>query len=140
MFKNILVPTDLSEKSSKALKIAVDMGEKRGGCRITLLHVIEIIEDSDEDEFRSFYDKLAARARSKMHEMVKQYSQRNVDIEIEIIFGNRVGEIVNFALKHAIDLIILSSHKLNRVDAVEGWATISYKVGILAPCPVMMVK
>jgi len=139
MFKNILVPTDLSGKSSKALEIALNMAEK-GDCKITFLHVIERIEDSDDAEFQSFYDKLATRARIKMKEMVKQYSVRKSEIDNEIIFGNRVGEIVDFAYKHAIDLIILSSHKLNKVDSVEGWATISYKVGILAPCPVMMVK
>ncbi len=140
MFKNILVPTDFSEKSSRALEIALDMAVKRGDCRITLLHVIERIEDSDEDEFQSFYDRLASKARSRMKEMTRKYSARKVEIDREIIFGNRVGEIVDFARKHSIDLIILTSHKLDKVDAVEGWATISYKVGILAPCPVMMVK
>jgi nucleotide-binding universal stress UspA family protein len=139
MFKNMLVPTDLSEKSSRALEIALDMAA-RGDCKITFLHVIERIEDSDEEEFQLFYDKLASKARLKMKEIVKQYSSRKMEIDNEIIFGNRVGEIVDFAYKHAIDLIILSSHKLNKVDSVEGWATISYKVGILAPCPVMMVK
>jgi len=139
MFKNILVPTDLSEKSIKALEIALNMSNK-GDRRITFLHIIERIEDSDEDELKSFYDKLASRARLKMKEMVTPYSDRKVEIDNEIIFGNRVGEIVDFAHKHDIDLIILSSHKLKKADAVEDWATISYKVGILAPCPVMMVK
>ena len=139
MFKNILVPTDLSDKSLKALEIALNMSAK-GDCKITFLHVIERIEDSDDSEFKLFYDKLATRARLKMKEMIKQYNTRKVEIDNEIIFGNRVGEIVNFTYKHSIDLIILTSHKLNKVDAVEGWATISYKVGILAPCPVMMVK
>jgi len=139
MFKNILVPTDLSDKSLKALEIALNMSAKCD-CKITFLHVIERIEDSDDSEFKLFYDKLATRARLKMKEMIKQYNTRKVEIDNEIIFGNRVGEIVNFTYKHSIDLIILTSHKLNKVDAVEGWATISYKVGILAPCPVMMVK
>jgi nucleotide-binding universal stress UspA family protein len=139
MFKNILVPTDLSPKSIKALDIALSMSDK-GDSRITFLHVIERIEDSDEDEFKSFYDKLAAKARLKMQKMIAQYKETGANIESEIIFGNRVGEIVDFSYKHAIDLIILRSHKLNKVDAVEGWATISYKVGILAPCPVMLVK
>jgi nucleotide-binding universal stress UspA family protein len=139
MFKNILVPTDLSPKSIKALEIALSMADK-GDSRITFLHIIERIEDSDEEEFKSFYDKLASKAHLKMQKMVTQYKGTGVEIDSEIIFGNRVGEIVDFSHKHATDLIILCSHKLNKVDAVEGWATISYKVGILAPCPVMLVK
>lgn len=140
MFKNILVPTDLSEKSTRALEIALDMADRGDDRRIIFLHIIEKIEDSDDEEFRYFYDRLASKARSKMEKIVGQYSGRKTVIDNEIIFGNRVGEIVDFAYKHATDLIILTSHKLNKVDAVEGWATISYKVGILAPCPVMMVK
>jgi nucleotide-binding universal stress UspA family protein len=139
MFNNILVPSDLSEKSIKALEIALDMADK-GDSMITFLHIIERIEDPDEDELKSFYDRLASRARLKMKEMVSPYAKRKTRIDNEIIFGNRVGEIVDFASKHAIDLIVLSSHKLKKADAVMDWATISYKVGILAPCPVMMVK
>ena len=139
MFKNILVPTDLSAKGIKALDIAFDMANEEGSV-ITLLHVIEKIEDSEGDEFKAFYDKLASKARLKMQKMIIQHAAKGLKIDTEIIFGNRVGEIVNFAQKHEIDLIILGSHKLTKVDAVEGWATISYKVGILAPCPVMLVK
>ena len=139
MFKNILVPTDLSPKSAKALQIAMDMADSEGS-RITLLHVIERIEDSEGDEFKSFYDRLASKARLKMQKMVVHHATKKLKIDSEIIFGNRVGEIVDFAQNRAVDLIILGSHKLTKVDAVEGWATISYKVGILAPCPVMLVK
>jgi universal stress protein A len=139
MFKNILVPTDLSTKSNKALEIALEMATKKN-CRITFIHVVERIDNCDDEEFQSFYDKLAAKAHLKMEEIIKQYNSGKAAIDIEIILGNRVKEIVDFASKHTIDLIILTSHKLNKVDAVEGWATISYKIGILAPCPVMMVK
>ncbi|MEW6079111.1 MAG: universal stress protein [Thermodesulfobacteriota bacterium] len=139
MFKHILVPTDLSMKSNRALEIAIDMATAANG-RITLIHVIEKIEDSDGDEFQSFYDKLASNARLKMEKMTRPHKSSEARIETEIIIGSRVKEIIEFSITHDVDLIILSSHKLTNVDAVEGWATISYKVGILAPCPVMMVK
>jgi nucleotide-binding universal stress UspA family protein len=139
MFKNILVPTDLSPKSTKALEIALDLSDSEEST-ITLLHVIERIEDSEGEEFKSFYERLAMKARLKMQKMSIHHTAKKLKIDNEIIFGNRVGEIVDFANHHAIDLIILRSHKLTRVDSVEGWATISYKVGILAPCPVLLVK
>jgi nucleotide-binding universal stress UspA family protein len=139
MFKNILVPTDLSAKSVKAFEIALNMADKEDS-RITLLHVIEKIEDSDGEEFKDFYDRLASKAQLKMQKMNVSHSVKGLKIVNEIIFGNRVGEIVDFAQKHYVDLIILGSHQVSRVDAADGWATISYKVGILAPCPVMLVK
>ena len=140
MFKNILVPTDLTGKSIKALEIATTM-VKDGNCRITLLHVVETIEDvGGEEEFREFYQKLADRAVKKMSGLVNKYATDKIDIRTEIIYGKRVPEIVRYASTKEIDLIILSSHKLEDMESMDGWATISYRVGILAPCPVMMVK
>lgn len=140
MFKNILVPTDLTDKSIKALEIAAGM-EKDTSYRITLLHVVETIEDDEgEYEFQEFYKKLADRAGKKMAKIANKYADDKIDIHTEIIYGKRVPEIVKYASTNGIDLIILSSHKLEDMDSMDGWATISYRVGILAPCPVMMVK
>lgn len=140
MFKNILVPTDLSEKSAKALEIAVGMAEKNGG-KVTLLHVVEVIDDDEnEEEFRAFYEKLASRARVKMEDLAKKFILTNFYLDSEIILGKRVREIVKFASEHGIDLIVLNSHKLEGANSSEDWATISYRVGILSPCPVLMVK
>lgn len=139
MFKNILVPTDLTKKSKIALDIAAEMATK-DEATITLLHVIEIIDDVKDEEFLAFYEKLRKRARIIINEIAEQYQGDRFRINKEITTGKRVQEIIRFANEHEIDLIILSSHKIENFDAGEGWATISYKVGILAACPVMMVK
>jgi nucleotide-binding universal stress UspA family protein len=138
MFKNILVPTDLTEKSQKALEIALGVGSK-DHCSITLLHVIETIEDSDE-EFHDFYEKLRDRADKAMNEMISRLRVGNHHLHREIVFGNRVEMIVRYALDKEMDLIVMASHAIDRVDPHHGWATISYRVGILSHCPVMMVK
>jgi len=139
MFKNILVPTDLTKKSVKALDIALRIGSK-DGFKITLLHVIEILEGTDEEEFKDFYDRLEKSAQKKMEEMVNPYKKEKPNINKVIVFGNRVREIVGYAHDNDADLIVLSSHRIDKVDASQGWATISYRVGVLSPCPVMMVK
>ncbi len=138
MFSKILVPTDLSEKSIRSLEIAINMVEGNDG-NVTLLHVVETIED-DEGEFDDFYDRLGRRAREKMKKIIKQCNPVNVGVREEIIYGNRVRQIVQFAVKQEIDLIVLSSHRIEDMTQGGGWATISYRVSILAPCPVMMVK
>jgi len=140
MFDNILVPTDLSNKSIKALEIAAGI-KKNHNSNITLLHVVETIEDDEGDEeFHSFYEKLAVRARKKMEKTIKKYRTGASHIKSEIIYGKRASEIVRYASGNNIDLIILSSHKIDDMTSAGGWATISYQVGILAQCPVMMVK
>ena len=52
----------------------------------------------------------------------------------------RAAEIVKYASRNEVDLIVLSSHRIEKIHPAEGWATISYRVAILAHCPVMMVK
>jgi nucleotide-binding universal stress UspA family protein len=139
MFNHILIPTDLTERSLKALDVAVSMAVRDGG-RITLLHVIETIEDTGSEEFQDFYHQLEKRARKSMEEIIGKYLAHQPFIETEIIYGKRVKEIVRFAEEQEIDLIIVSSHRVERESGLQGWGTISYKVGILSHCPVMLVK
>lgn len=138
-FKNILVPTDLTEKSKKVFDIAISMITKDIG-KITLIHVIERIEGIEDEDMSSFYKKLSIRAQKKMDEVVLDYKDRGLTINTEIIIGKRVPEIIRIVHERSIDLIILKSHKIEEVCAGEGWATISYKIAIMAPCPVMIVK
>jgi len=139
MFKHILVPSDFTEKSVNALDIAAKMAPYNLS-RITLLHVIEIIEDTEYEEFSGFYDKLKKRAQKKMVRMADSYADEKLAIDTVIAYGKRSIEIVKFANEKSVDLIVLSSHKIDMENIGQGWGTISYKVAILANCPVMMVK
>lgn len=139
MFETILVPTDLHEKTLRALDVSVRMALREQG-RILLLHVIETIEDDEEEAFDAFYDRLRTRAEEKLKDMAARYADRQVRIDRHIVLGKRVREIVEFAGRQAVDVIVLRSHKIDPANPAEGWATISYRVAILAPCPVLMVK
>ncbi|HOV85858.1 MAG TPA: universal stress protein [Syntrophobacteraceae bacterium] len=139
MFKHILIPTDLTDKSLRALEIAAKIAV-HDQARLTLLHVIETIEDAFEGELDDFYRKLGRRAHKKMDQFLKLHETKEIRIDKEIIYGKRVKEIIRFAGDRDIDLIILSSHKVEIDNPGLGWGTISYKVGILAHCPVMLVK
>jgi universal stress protein A len=107
---------------------------------IILFHVIQTVAETEDAEFADFYAKLKARAARKLDTMLREHESESAKIQQEIVFGNRVREIVTYARDQEVDLIILSSHPINPQAATGGWATISYRVGILAHCPVMMVK
>ncbi len=140
MFKHILVPTDLTERSVQALEIALKMASFHDHSRVTLLHVIEVIEDTDNEQFEEFYKKLGRRARKKMEQIVDPFRDSPLKVGREIVYGKRVGGIIDFVHENYIDLIVLSSHRISIENDPHGWGTISYKVGILSPCPVMLVK
>ncbi len=139
MFKNILVPSDLTERNQKAMDIAVEMAlENRAA--VTLLHVIETLEEADSEDFQKFYRQLGDRAGRKIDKLIAAYGREGLSMEKHILYGRRVYEILNFAVAQGVDLIIMSSHKLDPENVTEGWGTISFKVGVLSHCPVMLVK
>ena len=139
MFKQILVPVDFSEQNKLALTMALDLG-KMGGGMVHLLHVIKVIEGDSYDEFADFYNKLETQAQSRMEKLLTAVSPEDVDIEPHIVIGNRVQEILFFAAENDVDLILMNSHKIDPDNPDEGWGTISQKVGILAQCPILLVK
>ena len=139
MFKNILVPVDLTKKNKQALDIAVKIALHDKGT-VYLLHVVETIASTSFSEFEEFYRNLEERAKKYIDKMITPYKKSELLIEGKITFGNRVVEILSFSGKNKIDLIVMNSHKVNPKEPTENWGTISQKVGILSQCPVMLVK
>jgi universal stress protein A len=136
-FHHVLVPTDLTERTEKAFHVA-DKLAVSDGSRITLVHVIETIEGMQFDELKPFYDRLERRARATMTRFARRVPSMRV--ENALIYGRRAEEIVKFAAVNDVDLIVLASHRVNLSKLNRDWGTISYKVGLLAQCPVLLVK
>jgi universal stress protein A len=139
MFQNILVPTDLSPDSRRALEIGVALASGPQP-RVHAFHVIETIEDASFEEIKDFYARLEERARQGLDALLPATPRKDVEIQAHIAYGSRAQAILQFAREKEIDLIVLMSHKIELKAPVQGWGTISYKVGILAQCPVMLVK
>lgn len=139
MFKRIMVPSALMADDEPALAIAVQIAEQNEAV-ISLLHVIETIADASFSEFEKFYLKLERQSQRDMATLIRQYQDRPIQINREIRYGNRAQEILKFSVDHGIDLIVMNSHRIDPENPSEGWGTISYKVGILSQCPVMLVK
>ena len=139
MFKDILVPTNFAAENKGSLDIAVGIAQLSGG-NIYVLHVIKTIPNTAFEEFEDFYRKLEKQAQRNMTTLLNPYQDSPVIIESAIIYGGRVREILRFAEDHHIDLIVMTSHKIDPDKPAQGWGTISHKVGVLANCPIMLVK
>ncbi len=139
MFRRILVPVDFSPRSLRAVRAAIRVAVTTRA-RTTLLHVIERLDDDESGALGSFYRKLESAAREKMKKLVAPFSGKGLPVRAEILYGRPVGEILRFAQGDGTDLIVMSSHKLPLRRSGENWGTVSYKVGILSRCPVLLVK
>ncbi|HEX2443746.1 MAG TPA: universal stress protein [Vicinamibacterales bacterium] len=138
-FERILVPTDLTSRTVSALDLAARLSAP-GRSRVTLVHVIETVRGIDFDDLKGFYRKLERKARTEMARLKQRAGRLPVDVDEEILYGRRAEEIVGFARRTSVDLIVLASHKVNPSLVGRDWGSISYKVGILAQCPVLLVK
>ena len=136
---HLLVPADLTERTEKALRLASKLAVSDTS-RITLVHVIETIEGMRFDELRPFYRRLEKKAQTAMTRLARRVLKGGAQVESAVVYGRRAEEIVNFAAAHDVDLIVLASHRVNPSRVNRDWGTISYKVGILAQCPVLLVK
>lgn len=139
MFHHILVPTDLSARTTQATDMARDLGQA-AGARITVFHVIATLSGADFDEFRSFYRDLEGRASGHLAALASRFEGSGLDVARTVVYGEPAEEILRFAVDNQVDLIVLASHKVDLSRPGYGWGTLSYKVGVLAPCPVLLVK
>lgn len=138
-FQHLLVPVDFTDKNEAALQAASGLAAAVDG-RITLLHVIETIGDEVDSELAEFYERLQRRATDKMNALQNRLIEVGIDTSIEIRVGRRVPEIVGVAAEQDVDLVVLSSHRIDRNQPARSLGTISYKVSILCDCAVMLVK
>ncbi len=139
MFRKILMPVDLTDRHQQALDITAQLANESAG-EVTLLHVVEIVSGIWPQEEREFYDRIEQAARDHLAKLGRYLEERHVPRHEEVIFGSRAHEIVRYAMESGVDLIVLSSHRIDLENPSAGWGTVSYKVGILSQCPVLLVK
>ena len=138
MFTKILVPVDLTAKNLRAVETARDLAQWRHG-EVAILHVIELL-DAPMEELEDFYEQLEESARHKIEEFAAPLRSAGVPFAQHIRYGKRVPEILKFAAEQAYDVMVITSHPLDREHPGQSWMTISHQLAILAECPVLVLR
>ena len=139
MFHHILVPLDFTPKNAAALRAAQEAAEA-WNARVTLVHVIERIEHIPPRALRAFYDTLTATARVRMARAAQRLSRAGRPARQVILFGKRGPSLLRYVVLNKVDLVVLASHRVRPDGSRHVWATLSYQLAVLAPCPVLLVK
>ena len=138
MFEQYVVPVDLSNRNVPAVRTAANLAGLTGGL-VTLLHVVETL-DLPFEEVADFYERLEASAAEKLEPLCELLGEEGVPYECRIVFGDPASEVVDLAGETPGSLIVLRSHRVDADTPVHGWATLSYKIAILAGSPILLVK
>ncbi|MBD3676372.1 MAG: universal stress protein [Planctomycetaceae bacterium] len=138
-FQHLLVPLDFTNKNQPALEIAFEIAVQNQA-RVTLLHVIETLSELEDRELTAFYDRLAERANRELESFAQRFQEAKLPVDWKVRYGKRLTEIVDDIEERAIDLLVMSSHKVSREEPLKGLGSLSYQVSLLCECPVLMVK
>jgi nucleotide-binding universal stress UspA family protein len=115
MYRNILVPLDGSPLAEAALTEAVKLAKMTGGSKLTLLTVVKLpsvlfadgMEGIDVVRFqKSRFD----RARSYLAAIESKTEKEGVSVASDVIEGSASEAIVEYSLRHGIDIIVIATH------------------------------
>ena len=137
MFERVLVPLYLTPKN----RLAVE-----GACRVllpdgelVLVHVVEKLAD-DNAELESFYRLLESKAREELSGLMARADELGARARSEVLLGHRGEEIVRAAERERADLIVLASHRVDPERPLAEGLSLSYRIALFAPCPVLLMK
>ena len=136
MYKNILVPIDISHQDRH--EVAIDMARLLAGsqgAKITALSVVEplpafagiagMIPDFDN------------QVRETVQESLESFASGQ-DMETVLLHGSAGAQIVEFAKETGVDCIVIASHKPGFGDFLLG--STAARVVRYAPCSVHVVR
>ena len=141
--KGILFPTDFSEGSSQALQYAVDL-TKKYGAKLYVVHVIYDIAKATgwyvpHVSMDQMYKEIQEGAKKELEKFGVEALGEVKNIERTVLTGVPHEELMNFAKKNKIDLIIMGTHGRKGIDRILFGSTAAQIVRF-APCPVLTVR
>jgi nucleotide-binding universal stress UspA family protein len=142
-FNVIVVPTDFSDHSFRALAYAIGLAEKYEAS-IKVLYVNEpALQVSDMawvgvDE-RSLKDEHLKEARRNMDRIIREQIPEELPAEAEVRSGDAVAEIIDYAEVVNADLIVMATHGRSGLSHMLMGST-AEQVIRKALCPVLTLK
>ncbi|MBU1206290.1 MAG: universal stress protein [Proteobacteria bacterium] len=142
-FKKILCPTDFSEPSSEALKVASEMAAHFGS-ELLLLHVVTPVVVSPDVivvppvTVPVSEQELEEPAKKSLEEMVQRYESQGLRARFLLLRGNAADEILRAAEEEKVDQIVIATRGRTGLDRFI-FGSVAEKVVRFAKCPVLTI-
>ena len=142
--KKILCPTDFSEPSYAALKVADEMAV-HFTAELLLVHVVTPIpvipvhDDPSGFNLPMYEKEMEASAGKSLRQVAEERISKAIRCRTIVIQGDPAGRIVRIAEEETVDIIIIATHGLT------GWrkfmfGSVTEKVIRMAGCPVLSIR
>ncbi len=148
MFKpsRILVPTDMSEHSDRAIRSAFDIA-RQYNAEVFLLHVVQDPVEQcsvdyciSEDLWAGIQDQMIESVRKGMRSQLAKFPSIDPDVvSTDVKVGSPYREILKEAEEMDVDLIVISSHGSSGL-AKYLMGSVARHVLLGANCPVLLTK
>ncbi|HEY7956476.1 MAG TPA: universal stress protein [Polyangia bacterium] len=138
----ILVPTDFSEPSERALEVAIELA-RRFGARLFLFHAYVapsyVFPEGLEPTTPELVEQLERTMRAELELRAVRVRTAGVTAEVGTGVGPHDQEICRRARELGADLIVMGTHGRTGIrHALLG--SVAEKVVRRAPCPVLTVR
>jgi nucleotide-binding universal stress UspA family protein len=144
--KNILCPTDFSEPSYEALKVADELAAHFGAVIhiITVVPLVPIVEapigvESASFNIASYQQELEGQAKKSLKNLVDQKVSKDTTVSTSVLIGNAAAEVMRYATEKNADMIVIATHGLS------GWrrfisGSTTEQIVRQAACPVLTIR
>ncbi|MBN1690754.1 MAG: universal stress protein [Dehalococcoidia bacterium] len=144
--KSILCPTDFSEPSYEALKVADELAAHFGATLhiVNVVPLVPIVEapigvESASFNVASYQQELEEQSTKSLKSMVEQKVSSGVNTVTAVLIGNAAGEVMRYASDKSIDMVVIATHGLS------GWrrfisGSTTEQIVRQACCPVLTIR
>ncbi len=143
MYRKILLPLDGSNLAECAIEHAKEIA---GGCHVSEVDIITVIktyfwwEDdiTDPEILQEIADDEKSKAQDYLAKEKRDLENAGLFVKTAILEGNAADQILDYAEKNGVDLIVMSTH--GRGGATRfAFGSVTDKVIRTSPTPVMAI-
>ena len=139
--KKVLVPTDFSDCSAKAVQYAISFASQFNA-KLYVAHVVNAYTEGavyGEVYFPVYEEEFVKSSDKMLHRLKDEEVPNDVTVELITRSGNPVVEVCELAKKEDIDLIVISTHGYTGVRHLL-LGSVAENLVRHAPCPVLVVR
>ena len=138
MYKKILVPLDGSELAEVPLPYAEELASRLGS-EITLIYMSPSENNPYYNVRKLYLDKIVSTITGDCEKLSKKPEAGAIKIKSAMLFGNVAEEIVNYADKEDMGLIVIATHGRS---GIKKWAmgSVASKIITATRRPIMLIR